>query len=317
MSALATVTPLRPPSTVTAALLQRKTFAPVREVVPDLIPEGLTIVASKPKLGKSWLMLSTCLAVATGGFTLGDRHCAQGDVLYAALEDSERRLKDRMAKVSLSRSWPDNLTFCTEMPPLMAGGMEFLRAWISGATDPRLIVIDTFAKVRPGKGRDETQYEADYRAAGMLKSLADETGVAIVIVHHVRKMEADDPFDMVSGTNGLTGAVDTILVMKRDSGGVTLYARGRDIEERELAMQFDRDGCRWRVLGDATEVHSSDERRAVLDALKTSSEPMTVQDICDVTGHAMAPTRKLLWRMAKDGVITRPARGRHALCEAS
>lgn len=301
------------PQFVTAADLQAKAFDPVRFAVPDIIPDGLTILASKPKLGKSWMMLSTCLAVATGGFTLGDRKCPQGDVLYAALEDSERRLKERIAKVTLGGPWPAALTFCTEMPNLADGGLEFLRAWIKGAAKPRLIVVDTFAKVRAVKARDETQYEADYRAAGMLKRLADETGVAILVVHHVRKMEADDPFDMVSGTNGLTGAVDTILVLKRDSGGVTLYGRGRDIEEIELALQFDKDVCRWRVLGTAQEVHRSDERKAILAALSCAVEPMTPREIADVTDHPYGATRKLLFGMVRDEEVRRVGRGKYGL----
>jgi hypothetical protein len=298
---------------VTAAELQGKTFAPVRFVVPDIIPDGLTILAGKPKLGKSWLLLGTSLASATGGFTLGDRHCIQGDVLYCALEDGERRLHDRMRKVCQAKTWPAELSFLTELRRLDDGGIEELRQWIRSVPDPRLIVVDTFAKVRPLKLREETQYDADYRAAGLLKSLADETGVAVVAVHHVRKMEADDPFDSVSGTNGLTGAADTIIVLKRDSGGVTLYARGRDIEELELAVQFDKAACRWRVLGDADEVHRSDERRAILKALEDEAEPMSAQMIADVTGHAYPATRKLLFRMGHDGEIVRNKRGSYSL----
>jgi hypothetical protein len=73
-------------------------------------------------------------------------------------------------------------------------------------------------------------------------------------------MEADDPFDTVSGTHGLTCAADTILILKRSANGVTLYARGRDIEEAELAVQFNRNTCKWTILGQAADVHRSDER---------------------------------------------------------
>lgn len=304
---------MRPQPFITAAELQGKAFAPVRWAVPDLIPEGLTILAGKPKLGKSWLVLDVALATAQGGWTLGDRHCIQGDVLYAALEDGERRLQERLRKVCAQATWPHALCFRTELPNLSDGGLDALRSWVVTAEDPRLIIVDTFAKVRPTKARDETQYEADYRAAGMLKRLADETGVAVVMVHHVRKMEAEDPFDTVSGTNGLTGAADTILVLKRDGGGVTLYARGRDIEERELALQFQRDACRWRVLGDAEEVHRSDERKAILDALTGAGEPMTPREVSDVTEHTYGATRKLLFSMVRDGEVQRIGRGKYGL----
>lgn len=302
------------PRIVTAAELQGKTFAPVKWVVPDLVPEGLTILAGKPKLGKSWVVLDVGLAVAQGGWTL-DKHLQPGAVLYAALEDGERRLKDRLDKVCRQEAWPANLNFVTEMPNLGAGGVEFLRDWALNTPDARLITIDTFAKVRPTKMREETQYEADYRAAGVLKSLADELGLGVIMVHHVRKMEADDPFDMVSGTNGLTGAADTILVMKRDNGGVTLYGRGRDIEEAELAMQFQRDSCRWSVLGSAEEVRTSGERKAIRKALEAAGEPLSIPDIAAVTGHSQEATKKLLFRMFHAGELQRNQRGRYSLPE--
>jgi hypothetical protein len=298
---------------ITAAALQKKVFLPVKWAVPELIPEGLTIVAGKPKLGKSWLVLDIALAISQGGWTLGDRHCAEGEVLYCALEDGERRLQGRMQKVRGDAPWPLKLHFRTEMPSLTKGGLDVLSDWIAVAQNPRLILIDTFAKVRPGKERDETQYEADYRAAGILKTLADKAGVSVIMVHHVRKMEAEDPFDTVSGTNGLTGAADTILVLKRDGGGVTLYARGRDIEESELAVEFQRDICRWRVLGAASDVHRSDERRAVLEALRAASEPMTPRELSDVTEHAYGATRKLLFGMTRDGEVKRVGRGKYVL----
>ena len=306
---------IRATRVISAAELQIKQFAPVRWVVPDLIPQGLTILAGAPKLGKSWLVLDIALAVAQGGPTLGDRQCPEGRVLYCALEDGERRLQERMAKICPDDRWPANLGFTTEMPNLAEGGIEFLRDWAAKAEKPSLIIVDTFAKVRPTKKRDETQYDADYGAAGMLKRLADEIGVGVIMVHHTRKLGADDPFDTVSGTNGLTGAADTILVLKREGGGATLYGRGRDIEEAELALRFERAFCRWRLLGAADEVRASPERRAVLDALRCSGAPMTIADVAAATGHPGEATKKLLFRMFEAGELQRPKRGRYSLPE--
>jgi hypothetical protein len=301
------------PVAITAAALRLKTFKPVRWVVPDIIPEGLTILAGKPKGGKSWLMLSTALAVGRGGMTLG-KTLSRGTVLYAALEDGERRLKSRMEKVAAGGEWPARLEFWTNMERLENGGLSQLRHWISSADDPRLVIIDTFAKVRSPKGRDESPYEADYRAAGLLKSLADETGVAIILVHHVRKMESDDPMDAVSGTAGLTGAVDTILVLKRTADGVTLFGRGRDIEDLELAVEFERDVCRWRVLGEAADVRRSGERVAILDAMRAEGAPMTPVEVSAVTGRARIAVRRLITKMAADGEVKRLERGKYSLC---
>ena len=94
---------------ITARELQTKQFEPVRIILPDLIPEGITILAGKPKIGKSWLALDVCVAVADRLFVLGDKQPVQGDVLYLALEDSQRRLKTRMGKIRGREPWPERL----------------------------------------------------------------------------------------------------------------------------------------------------------------------------------------------------------------
>lgn len=302
------------PVGITAATLRNTVFKPISWVVHGLIPDGLTILAGKPKLGKSWLLLDVAVAVASGGYTL-DQKCAQGDVLYAALEDNERRLKGRLSKVcQLRDQWPERLTFWTDMARLEDGGIDQLRAWVSSVPSARLIVIDVFSKVKRPKGGQEGVYDADYLAAAPLKRLADETGVAVVIVHHLRKAAADDdPLDAVSGSTGLTGAADTILVLNRGSDGVTLYGRGRDIEEIESAVQFDRHACRWSILGDAREVRLSSERRAILQALRESAEPMSPAALADVTDQPSGNIRRLLHSMAKDGEVKRLERGKWTL----
>lgn len=305
--------PLAMPHSITAATLRTTTFKPVSWVVTGLIPDGLTILAGKPKLEKSWLLLDVAVAVATGGFAL-DTKCAQGDVLYAALEDNQRRLKARMSKVCQLKEWPDRLTFWTEMLRLEDGGLDQLKSWVSSVTHPRLIVVDVFSKVKRPKGGAEGIYDADYLAAAPLKKLADETGVAVVIVHHLRKAAADDdPLDAVSGSTGLTGAADTILVLNRGSEGVTLYGRGRDIEEIESAVQFDRQSCRWSMLGEASEVRLSSERRAIIDALRAEAEPMSPNVIANVTGSPSGSVRRLLHSMARDGEVVRLQRGKYTL----
>jgi hypothetical protein len=301
------------PTGISAAELKAKVFKPVAWVLNDFLPEGMSMLAGKPKLGKSWLMLLIAIAVARGGWAL-DKKCIEGDVLYAALEDNERRLKGRMQKLVGDGEWPERLTFWTDMKRLEEGGIEQLRNWIAGSENPRLIVIDVFSKVRRTKGAQEGLYDADYQAVVPLKRLADEMGVAIVIVHHLRKMGADvDPLDAVSGSTGLTGAMDTILVLNRGSGGVTLYGRGRDIEEIESAVQFDRSTCRWSLLGDAHEVRLSDERRKILDALRAATEPMGPRELADVTGMPSGNIRRLLISMIADGEVEKLARGKYTI----
>jgi hypothetical protein len=313
----AALTFLKPePRARTAADLFGMEFPPIKWIVEDYIAEGLTVLAGKPKLGKSWLMLSVAIAVASGGYVLGDRKCIQGDVLYAALEDTERRLGGRLEKLcgrSNATAWPTSLTFWTygEMKSLDNGGIDQIRNWIQRHPKARLVIIDTFARVRNGPRGKEGPYEADYREVGSLKALADQTGVAVVIVTHTRKMGADDPFDTVSGTLGITGAADTTIVLTRDGQGVTLFATGRDVAELETAVEWDKETGRWRVLGDAQEVRRSDERTLILDALKGEPEPMSPAEVADATGRPRTAVRALLGVMAKAGEIRKIGRGKY------
>ena len=302
---------VRPPDAMCARDLQTRVFPPIAWVLPGLIPDGLTMLAGKPKIGKSWLALDIAVAVARGGFVL-DQKCILGGVLMAALEDNGRRLQARMRRVCPVGEWPGGLTFWTEMEKLEEGGLDQLKQWISAAEKPRLIIIDVFAKVRRQRGDQQGIYDADYQAVTPLKKLADETGVAIVVVSHLRKMPADqDPFDAVSGSTGLTGAMDSILVLDRGSGGTTLYLRGRDVAEQELAVRFDKASCRWSLLGDASEVRMSDERRAVLDALRGETEPLSPRQIAELTGQPQGNIRRLIHSMAKDGEVTKLKRGKY------
>ncbi len=301
--------PLRQ-SSFTAAELWDMPFPPVQWIVPDYITPGLTLLVGAPKLGKSWLALDLCNAVAEGGYTLGDRHCAKGAVLYAALEDNPRRLKARLHKVCTRKPGPGSgFTVWTEMRMLDEGGLDDLRRWIVAADNPRLIVIDVLNKVRASQGRNEAPYAFDYRSVTPLKELADEFGLAIVVIHHTRKADAGDRLEKVSGTNGLTGAADTTIILDRDGEGTVLVGRGRDIAEFETAVEFQKDNCRWRVLGEAAEVRRSDERKLILDALVTATEPMGPRDIADVTDQPDGNVRRLLAKMTRAGEIEKVKRG--------
>jgi AAA domain len=294
--------------------LETMTFAPIKYVVPGLFVEGLTLFAGKPKTGKSWLLLHTAIAVARGGFTLGEIHCKEGDVLYCALEDSKRRLQSRMTKLIGSQGYPRRLSFRCEMPRLSVGGLEVIRDWIASRPDPRFVIIDTLAMVRAPKKQDESTYDSDYAAVMELRKLANETGVAIVVVHHLRKADSDDAFDTISGTLGLTGAPDTIMVLKRDAPeAYVLHAKGRDLIEVEKAMSFDRDACIWRIEGDAIVIRRSNERQAVLDAITEAGEPVGPNNIAAEIGVRAVNVRKLLSKLVKEGVVEKMAYGKYRM----
>ena len=178
-----------------------------------------------------------------------------------------------------------------------------------------MVVIDTLEKFRPVQSGKTAAYSADYAALTGLQKIAGKHRIAIVINHHVRKMEADDPFDTVSGTLGLTGAADTIIVLKRHAGAVTLHARGRDIEEVETALQFERSTCRWSILGAASDVYVSNERAAVLKALDGAGpDGLAVSEIMAATGSSgRGAMDTLLFKMKEGGEIARLKRGIYAL----
>ena len=305
------------PAIVSAATLRQKVFPPIQWVVEGYIAEGCTLLAGRPKLGKSWLVLEAALAVASGTDCLGGIQCEAGDVLYLALEDNERRLHKRIDKLYgiYSDTWPNRLDIATAWSRANEGGLDAIRDWIRSKERPRLIGVDVLAQFRPLRGAQEGLYDTDYSAIKGLQEIACEFNVAIVIVHHTRKQGSDvDPFEKVSGSLGLSGAADTTLVLDRDSNGCTLYGRGRDVEEIESAVTFDPAQCRWLVLGKASEVRRSDERSAIIDALQESDEPMTPKDVMLATGIGSRNLADVtLFRMAKAGEIVKAGRGLYTL----
>lgn len=241
-------------STISAAELQKKDIPPIRFIVDKLLPVGLNILASPPKYGKSWMVLDLCIASASGGKFLGysTNKC---ECLYLALEDSERRLKSRMNKLLAGREAPAGFHFAVAAHNMDNGLFDQLEAFLQERPSVGLVVIDTFQKVRgETKGR-EGAYATDYREAGALKTFADAHGICLLLVHHLRKMkDSDDPFNMISGTTGLSGAADTMLVLTKEKRGdehATLSTVGRDIDGGDSVLRFNKNTCRWENLGDA------------------------------------------------------------------
>ena len=235
------------PGVFDARWLLAEEFPPIRWVVPDVLPEGVTILAGKPKLGKSWLAMDLCLGVAQGGALLGTKRVEGGPCLYLALEDSPRRLQRRLRGLVESDGVadggeyaPEGFEFPTAWPRIGEGCEERLRAWLESRPGARLVVVDTLKKVRPKADVRKGLYDADYEALEPLLPLAAEFGVAVVVVHHTRKTPGADPLEEVSGSYGLSGRVDGALVMKRErsSPDAFLHVTGRDVEEEgELALR--------------------------------------------------------------------------------
>jgi hypothetical protein len=304
--------------TFTAESLQTMMFPPLNYLLPGLIPEGLCLLVSRPKLGKSWLVLDLAIATAEGRFVLGELKPASGEVLYLAMEDGKRRLQRRLDKLlpTFSGKWPPGLTFATEWPRSDQGITEvenWIQEKIGDRRHPRLVIVDTLAQFRKmATGKDV--YLEDYAAISGLQKLASKHNLTIIVIHHDRKSGADDVFDTVSGSLGLTGAADTIAILKRQAGTVTFHIRGRDVDESEKAVEFNKATCRWTILGEASVIRQSDERARVLSALQDAREPLSISEIISLA-HLVNRNAAdaLLFRMVKDGDIERIKRGRYCL----
>ena len=299
-----------------AVMIDVTDYPEAKWAVPGLIPDGVTILAGPKSRGKSFIALDFGVAVATGGPALGNIKCDPGAVLYLALEDGERRIKGRVRAILQGRLVPSGLDIATEWRTLDDGGLDDLETWIIARPDARLIVIDVLAKV---KGRPDAArgiYDQDYQTIGPFHALARKHGIAIVLVHHTNKAGASDPVLRISGTMGLSGAADTTLVLSREARDThgTLDVRGRDVPEREIALQFDREtGCVIQ-LGAADDFRKSEQRRAIIRTLIDGGS-MRPTEIAQALGKKPGTIRAGLLKMKSAGEITRLADGRYQAVE--
>jgi len=246
---------------------------PVRWAIPAILPEGLTLLAGKPRLGKSWLALSLALAVAAGGMALGTQPVTQGEVLYVALEENARRLQARAQQLLASMTGvPSGMECALDWPRLGEGGLTSLEEYLKAHPSTRLVVIDTWARLAPPSGKRRCPpYEGDYGALTPLKRLAETYHVSILAGHHLHKTTSRDVLDEVTGTIGMTGAVDGTLILKRERGQTEglLLVTGRAIERKQqLALSFDATTALWTLVGNAEEVRRTRARQEILELLR-------------------------------------------------
>lgn len=299
--------------------LQAANFPPPRWAVPGLIPEGLTILAGSPKLGKSWLALAICLDVAGGTPVLGGIRAEVGSTIYFGLEDTPRRLQGRLYSLTKDAA-PEALTAVTVLPS-MPKAIELLDEHMAEHPDVRLIVVDVLGKVRPMSAPGRPQYEADYEVIGAFKAFADRHGVAVILVTHTRKMGDEDVFATVTGSTGLTGAADTTLVLRRPRGetDAVLSVTGRDVFEMDYALRFDQGTGRWNLVGQSLDeaAQAAESARATAGLGDRSSEIVAyVVEHPDGVRAAdvdrdldMNDARRYLARLADAGRIERADRG--------
>lgn len=306
--------------------LDAQTFPPLRWAVNGVIPEGMTLLAGAPKVGKSWLTLSLAIVAALGTYALGQIKVQRRPVLLLALEDGDRRLQERARQIlGDGVPLPQQLDYLTCIDPrlLTATVSEWLQ--IHGHHNP-VLILDTLGKVKPPASSGESAYQHDYRVGSGLKSITDDhPGSSLIVVHHIRKLASDDFVDSVSGTNGLAGAADSIITLTRPrhEDEATLSVTGRDVEE--AAYRLTRKGRPCWELDGATlaEAAQAEATAKASDGLGDRSA-----DIVSIVGasgtEGIGPTAvaaklniepkhagEYLARLARAGRVIKASRGRY------
>ena len=251
--------------TVSCCELGDLRFKRLNWLVEGLLKPGLAVLAGAPKIGKSWMVLQLCMAMAKGEPFLGlpTHPCT---TLYIALEDSLARIQDRV--LHITDDLPEKLHFtvrCSEMGDRL---VREIQNFVCEHKDTKLVVIDTFQKIRTMN--TQTSYANDYLETSAIKCLADTLDICILLVHHTRKMGDSDCVNEISGTNGIAGSADNLMVLKKEKRtdrNATLSATGRDIEDRLMELKLNGDSCRWEVVSDTVGVAEAVELPEVLTDL--------------------------------------------------
>lgn len=223
-------------------------------IIDGLLYPGTYLFVGAPKLGKSFLMAQLAYHISTGK-NLWGYEVRKGTVLYLALEDDYRRLQERFYRMFGEES-AYNLFLSVNAGQLGNGLDEQLNRFMNEHSDTKLIIIDTLQKVREFGG-DKYSYSNDYDVITRLKKFADTFGVCLLLVHHTRKQQADDKFDMISGTNGLLGAADGAFMLqkeKRTSNSAVLEISGRDQQDQKLYLIRDTEKLLWNLEKAETEL---------------------------------------------------------------
>lgn len=290
---------------MSAKELMGLTFPDPIDIVPGVIPEGGILLVGSPKLGKTLLMLNIALAISSGGLALGTSKVDQGNVLYLALEDGQKRTQKRLGQMLNGANIPSDLDFVWKCPPIGNGAEELIERWIKSVDNPRLIVVDTIKRIRPESKTTKTQYESDYESFAPLTDLSHCYHVSLTGTHHDRKMADPDVLNTVSGTHGLTGSCDTVLVLQRTRAqreGV-LWAISRDGEDRKKALVLEYP--HWRLVGDADwEYMLTPERKDIYDIVRGICKPVGPTEVAKMISKPVGSVKLLMWKMSTDGQLS-------------
>lgn len=293
------------PHIFTAQQLQSMELPVAPAVVPGMVYQGHMLLAGKPKMGKSWLCLQIALSVARGMPVFNATpHAAE--VLYLALEDNALRMNQRLELLcGTDAEWPRTLHIATSCPRMGDGGIEQIAGWVASHPRCKLVIVDMLARLRPLNDK-EYSYRADYAVGAELSRLANAAEIAVLSVHHLKKARADDPLDEISGSTGLSGAVDGIMTFTRPrlTGPATLYVTGRDIEDSYELVLNGGPGKGW-VVDPLSTRAATRERDEVLQMARANGFPWTIKELYQKNQPAISfeAFRQRVGRMVHDGEL--------------
>ena len=235
-----------------AQWLMEQVIDPPIWLVDGLIPtSSTTILASPPKFGKSILCLQLGHCVTSGLSFLGKK-TTKAQVVYLCLEDQKYRLQKRLW--ALCDETSDDFRLVENAQTLGTGLIEQMEYYLIDFPGTKLFIIDTLQIVR-GRGGADYSYANDYADLREFKKFADKHEASCLIVHHLRKTQSvTDSFMNISGTTAISGAVDSMFVMNkesRDSTDCILSVTGRDIEYSEIKLH--KNGLKWEFVEELTE----------------------------------------------------------------
>jgi hypothetical protein len=282
-------------------------------IVPGLIPVGLTILAAKPKSGKSLMAIDLGNCLANGSRFLGKFDLPEREVLYFALEDTELRIQTRLKILSNDPNGTGKLHCATQCGRLDQGFLSDLENWLTQKPAAGLVIVDTFNKVRRLKRRGTTPYEKDYNEINELKKFADDHKIALLVVHHLRKSEGKDITDMIAGSTGITAAADAIMILQKERGSnqATFSVTGRDIPDFEIGLALNSEGLCWEISTPTDEL--TKERAEVLAVLKNENRPMKLCEIAAAVEKKNNNVHKLLAGLITGGDVEKTGYGIYQL----
>lgn len=302
------------PSPQSGTTILETAYPPPTYFVHGMLHHGLTLIAGKMKRGKSYLALHMAMDISFGRKAFQALNTTQSRVLYVSLEDHPPLIQDRLKKIQPNLASLPDLDFIYTLPQLGEGALDALQHYVAHG-EYRVIIIDTIGRVTPDFGaqrRQMNEYTKVTHLLGPLQTWANEHHIAVVLIDHVRKAEADDIFDTVMGTSAKMGIADHGIVYQRKDydPDALLHMRGRWTGDDKIILTMV-DG-HLEFLGQGEQYDLSREQKQVLKALEEEHIPMKIQEIMATVGVPQgqyARFKKILQRMIRDGLIDRTGHG--------